>query len=77
MIKSAPLDSDHQQRRVGDGIMDVTIFLAPAHSTKLIFFRLQSNDGYILDQWTGNSVSIPFEPCFIAFDHSGYVARKN
>ncbi|MPR11501.1 hypothetical protein FS320_26650 [Microvirga tunisiensis] len=51
--------------------------LGPAYFTKLIFFLLQSNDGYILDQWTGKSVSILFEPCFIAFDHSGYVARRN
>lgn len=32
--------------------------MGPAYYTKLIYFSLPSNDGYIMDQWTGKSVSL-------------------
>jgi hypothetical protein len=51
--------------------------LGPAYFTKLIYFLRQCDDGYILDQWTGKSVSILFDQNFIEFDHGGLVSRKN
>lgn len=51
--------------------------LGPAYFTKLIYFLRPCEDGYILDQWTGKSVSILLEPSFIKFDSSGHVSRRN
>ncbi len=39
--------------------------LRTAYFTKLIYFLRPETDGYILDQWTGKSVALLFEPRFI------------
>lgn len=39
--------------------------LGPAYYTKLLFFLRDSADGYIMDQWTGKSVSLVVTPMFI------------
>lgn len=49
--------------------------LGPAFFTKLIFFLRPDADGYILDQWTGKSISILYDSGRVKFD-GNYLSRR-
>ncbi len=48
----------------------------PAYFTKLIFFLRPSDDGYIMDQWTGKSVNLLTGKSLVCLDFSGHVSDK-
>lgn len=51
--------------------------LGPAYYTKLIFFTRPEPDGFILDQWTGKSVSLLFIAPIVTITAAGWVTRVN
>lgn len=51
--------------------------LGPAYFTKLIFFARPEADGFILDQWTGKSVSLLFTAPIVTITAAGWVTRMN
>jgi hypothetical protein len=51
--------------------------LGPAYYTKLIFFLRQATDGYVMDQWTGKSVSLVVTPVFIKIQGEWVTSANN
>lgn len=51
--------------------------IRPAFFTKLIHFTRHSDDGYIMDQWTGKSVNLLTGRAVVDLDRDGYVTDQN
>ncbi len=51
--------------------------LGPAYYTKLIYFMRPNADGYIMDQWTGKSISLLFEASIIRIRSDGWIMPAN
>jgi len=45
--------------------------------TKLIFFLLQSCNGYIMDRWTARSINLLCNRKIVKINSAGYVANEN
>ena len=50
--------------------------MGAAYFTKLIYFLLPNNDGYIMDQWTSKSINLILGRSLVDLNH-GHVSKKN